>query len=348
MEPHPVPQDILNTEFKLFGSFTLKQFLKLLMGALVALVIFLIPMPAIIKWPLVGISLFIGVSLAIVPRFGVWLSNYLKALFISPRYVWVQTTEAPNVLEGTTKKTVNSQQKISTSKSKRRVDLDEVSIDKLLSARDNPRKSTPLPPTQTTDELDEPIRQNNIDRLMTDVFKGQKPKVQEQEPVQTQVEVPKTTEPKTREQYIAEIQKLKLEMQSIGKDQKYKDREADILHRINDLMHEVRLMDGNEKQPDPNKKISITDDVEGQFVFGIVVDQKDQPLEGAEIIFDDEGGNRDILAVSGKDGRFASSQKLQKGVTYNISAKLDGYSFHTYKINVGEGKLPAYKLRAKK
>ncbi|MCA9380650.1 carboxypeptidase regulatory-like domain-containing protein [Candidatus Dojkabacteria bacterium] len=352
MEPHPVPQDILNTEFKLFGSFTLKQFLKLLMGALVALVIFIVPMPAIIKWPLIGVSLLIGVGLAIVPRFGVWLSNYLKAMFIAPRYVWVQTTEAPDVLNEQIKKTIKEDQKVSKSKNSDKVNLDEISLTKLLSARDNPRKSTPLPKQETTDALDEPVRQNNIDRLMTDVFKGQQPKVQPTKPVQQEPanNLPAATpaQPRTQEEYAAEIQKLKQEMQSIGKDQKYKDREADILHRINDLMHEMKVLENNDNQQVPVKKINITDDIEGQYVFGIVVDQKGQPISNAQIIFDDEGGNRDILALTGNDGRFASTQKLQKGVTYNISAKHDGYTFHTYKISVGDQKLPAYKLRAKK
>lgn len=359
MEPHPVPQDILNTEFKLFGSFTLKQFLKLIMACLVALFIFLSPLDPIIKLPLSGGTVLIGIAMAIVPRFSVWFANYIKAIFVSPRYVWVQTTEAPDILTSSTKKEISASQKVSSSKSSSKIDLEEVSLDKLLAARDNPRKSTPLPISpainQTESDIDiEPTRQQNLDRVMGDVYKDVKPTVKEQQPVNS---VPQPTQQKTQlrtqQDYVNEINQLKAELQNIVKDQHAKDKEAEILHRINDLMHELKMMDTINNEPNPvvsTENQKITDEqgqkiIEGQIVFGIVVDKSGNPVSNAVVVFDDAHGNRDVITQTLTDGRFSTDKKLVKGETYEIRVQHPEKKFNTYTITVGEGKLPAYKLR---
>ncbi len=369
MEPHPVPQDILNTEFKLFGSFTLKQFLKLVMACLIGLVIFLANIPALIKFPLVGASILIGIALAIVPRFGTWLSNYVKSIFISPRYVWEQTTEAPEILTTKAQGKSDKTQKVSSSKASNKVNLEEISLEKLLAARDNPRRSTPLPTQAVTvkDDLDEPVRQTNLDRIIGDIFK-QKPKVKETKAPISDVnvalnqastqKVQAVTKEKTKQDYINEINALKQQLETLVRDQHYKDKEADIMHRINDLTHEIKMLDETGKAFEGFEKpklersgrivnIKGEEEIDGQIVFGIVVDKKGNPVSNAKVVFDDENGNRDVITVTDNEGKFFTDKKLAKGYKYNVSVTHPEMSFHTYIINVGEGKLPAYKLRAK-
>jgi hypothetical protein len=373
MEPHPVPQDILNTEFKLFGSFTLKQFLKLVMGCLMALFFFLINIPAIIKWPLIGISILLGVALAIVPRFGVWLGNYLKAIFITPRYVWMQTNQPPELLTAKTAKKNDKSQKVSSTKSKKKVNLDEISLERLLATKDDPRKSTPLPQGEDADELDDPSRQSNLDRIMGDVFKNQKsvtssPKVQQavvSSPVNMQQNVgaqnqesSESQQPqKSKQQFINEINDLKKQLHNLVKDQNYKEKEADLLHRINDLMHELNMIDSDGQSMDQldvkpqlqNGEHIVNaqgvEDIDGQIVFGIVVDKQNNPVSDATVTFDGEGTN-DITLQTAQDGKFTTPRKLKYG-DYAILVQHPNMSFHRYQITVSDEKLPAYKLRAK-
>jgi hypothetical protein len=100
MEPHPVPQNILDIEFKLFGAFTLSQFGKILIGCMGGVAIFfLLNINPLVKIPLILISVGTGVLMAIIPNFGTWLGGFIKALFISPRYVWVKETSTPELLQ---------------------------------------------------------------------------------------------------------------------------------------------------------------------------------------------------------------------------------------------------------
>ena len=371
MEPHPVPQDILNTEFKLFGSFTLKQFLKLVIACLIGLGIFLLNIPALIKYPLIIASILIGVAIAIIPRFGTWFSNYIKAIFISPRYVWEQTTEAPDIFRSQSKSKTNTSQKVSSNKTGDKIDLDEISLQKLLAARDNPRKSTPLVSKNSSkgniNKLDEPVRQGNIDRVINNVFEDQPKISQTKAPVPDQSiysghnanqKLKSLTKEKTKQDYINEINALKQQLKTLVRDQNFKEKESGIMHRINDLTYEIKMMDetGENFEGFNKPELKAIDKIvnmqgekkeSGQIVFGIVVDKKGKPVQNATVVFDDENGDRDVETVSKKDGKFSTNKKLEKGKKYNVSINHPNISFHTYVIKVGEGKLPAYKLRAK-
>src|SRR5260221_2036340 len=144
MEQHPVPQNIIDVEFKLFGSFTLKQFSKILFGSLGALLIFFIPMPSIIKVPLMGISIFLGLGMAIVPNLSVWLNGMLKAIFISPRYVWVRETVTPDLLKSRQSSTKSSKDlKVGAAKSTNKVDINDIPLERLFGTKskiDNVKK----------------------------------------------------------------------------------------------------------------------------------------------------------------------------------------------------------------
>ena len=67
MDQHPVPQNISSYEFRLVGDMTLKQFMQLAGGGFGGLLFYKMPLPLIIKWPLIFVSVGIGVMLAFVP-----------------------------------------------------------------------------------------------------------------------------------------------------------------------------------------------------------------------------------------------------------------------------------------
>jgi len=92
MENHPIPQDVTGFKFKLIGSVTLKQFLYILAGGILAIVCFVLPVTAFIKYPL---SLFfggMGVALAFIPIEGrpmdIMIKNFLRALPAENQYIF--------------------------------------------------------------------------------------------------------------------------------------------------------------------------------------------------------------------------------------------------------------------
>ncbi len=92
MENHPIPQDVTGFKFKLIGSVTVKQFLYILGGGIVAAVCFILPMTPFIKIPLSILFGSFGVMLAFVPIEGrpmdVMAKNFLKALPAENQYIY--------------------------------------------------------------------------------------------------------------------------------------------------------------------------------------------------------------------------------------------------------------------
>lgn len=92
MENHPIPQDVTGFKFKLIGSVTVKQFLYILGGGILAAICFVIPVSPILKLPFCALFGGIGVMLAFVPIEGrpmdVMIKNFLKALPAENQYIY--------------------------------------------------------------------------------------------------------------------------------------------------------------------------------------------------------------------------------------------------------------------
>ncbi|KKQ36266.1 MAG: hypothetical protein US52_C0003G0007 [candidate division WS6 bacterium GW2011_GWA2_37_6] len=108
MEKHAIPQNIMQVEFKLFGSLTIKQFFSLAGGIVLAVLIYFLSLPIIIGWPLIIISVAIGFALAFVTingqPFSRWFGNFIVAIFASQKYVWHKTVETPKSLQQSVQK----------------------------------------------------------------------------------------------------------------------------------------------------------------------------------------------------------------------------------------------------
>lgn len=92
MENHPIPQDVTGFKFKLIGSVTVKQFLYILAGGILALVCFILPVSYFIRIPLAVFFGGVGAMLAFVPIEGrpmdVMAKNFLKALPAENQYIY--------------------------------------------------------------------------------------------------------------------------------------------------------------------------------------------------------------------------------------------------------------------
>ncbi len=136
MEQHPVPQNVIEVEFKLFGSFTIKQFSKIVIGGLTGVGIFFLDfIPAIIRFPLVLIAISLGILMAIIPNLGVWLGGILKALFISPRYVWIRQPPSPTLLFEQDKPVKENDKNAAAMQTKKKIDITDLPLEKLFGTK---------------------------------------------------------------------------------------------------------------------------------------------------------------------------------------------------------------------
>ena len=91
-QQHPIPQQISSYQFRLVGDMTLKQFLQVGGGVLIALVIYSTPIIGIIKWPLVIISVLTGAALAFLPfqerPLEKWIFAFLKSIYSPTLFYW--------------------------------------------------------------------------------------------------------------------------------------------------------------------------------------------------------------------------------------------------------------------
>jgi hypothetical protein len=92
MENHPIPQDVTGFQFKLIGDMTIKQFAFVAAGAILAFVIFYLPIPFGVRLPLCVLFALSGAGLAFAPIEGrpadLMAGYFLKALLTPNQYAY--------------------------------------------------------------------------------------------------------------------------------------------------------------------------------------------------------------------------------------------------------------------
>lgn len=98
-EQHPIPQQISAFQFRLVGDMTLKQFVQLAGGAIVALLFYASGLPPYIKWPLILFSFGSGAALAFLPLedrpLGKWVISFFKSIYSPTVFVWQKAAKLP-------------------------------------------------------------------------------------------------------------------------------------------------------------------------------------------------------------------------------------------------------------
>jgi hypothetical protein len=101
MQQHPIPQNVTQYQFRLVGDMTLKQFLELALGLLLAYVFYASNLIVIIKWPLIILSILFGAGLAFFPLedrpLDQWIINFLKVIYAPTRFIWKKTNKIPRL-----------------------------------------------------------------------------------------------------------------------------------------------------------------------------------------------------------------------------------------------------------
>lgn len=98
---HPVPQNIMDVEFKLIGDLTMRQFIYLLIFGLAAYFSYLFVV-GIFKWPTAMFFGLFALGLAFVPveerGLDEWVVNFVKAIRFPTQRVWKKEPTVPSIL----------------------------------------------------------------------------------------------------------------------------------------------------------------------------------------------------------------------------------------------------------
>lgn len=99
MREHPIPQDIVGYRFHIVGNMTIKQFAMLGGGCFVAFLFYSTNLVAVIKWPLVGMSIALGAAMAFVPYeerpLEHWVVTFIKTLYKPTKFYWRRQALVP-------------------------------------------------------------------------------------------------------------------------------------------------------------------------------------------------------------------------------------------------------------
>ena len=107
MREHPVPQDITGYRFHIIGNLTLKQFVEVAAGVVIAIIFYKLGLPVIIKWPIIITSLAAGALGAFVPiagrSFDQWVIIFFKIIYRPTQYFWKKEPTIPDYFTYTPK-----------------------------------------------------------------------------------------------------------------------------------------------------------------------------------------------------------------------------------------------------
>lgn len=368
MEPHPVPQNIIDVEFKLFGSFSLRQFGQILIGCMVAVIVYFIPIvPIIIKIPVIIIAVISGLLSAVIPNFGTWMIGFAKALIVDPRYVWVKEPARSDILEQTkTQPTTKAVSKTDETKADKLESLmiadaidekDDVMEDFLMNGK-APQKDgfNNLYDRVFVDATPKPIASQQVDDSKStnepgfqNIQQTQLEQVKEKPLDITDNANLKEVKPLTKEDILKQMEQLRLQLRQYSKESN-KEKEMEVMSQINDLYNQYKLM----QKEEPKVVVAGSKEVQnfaknvdqGKIIFGIVVTKSDKPVADAEITLTNFETKESFTGKSNSDGKFTTAKKLPFG-KYDVQIFHPNLTFHTYRVEVTDSRLPAFKFREK-
>jgi hypothetical protein len=199
MEEHPVPHNVLEIEFKLFGNFSVRQFVKMMAGAAIALAVFVLQLPSIVAIPIIVVSIGYGIGSAMIPEFDRKANTIIGAIFVSPRYVWKRTPVSPEYLtRDYEQNVVNSKASVTNTKG---VKVNESELEQILTLRSQRKNlptglmaDTPLSKTVESEDFVDfhpgSVTAENFDQYYMQAFGAVQPKVVEQKPKPVQMPNP--------------------------------------------------------------------------------------------------------------------------------------------------------------
>lgn len=350
MQEHPVPQNVLEIEFKLFGNFSVREFTKILLGCAAALGVYILNLPAIVTWPVIIIVILYGIGSAMIKNFDAKANTILSAILVSPRYIWRKNNEMPDYLARDYQKMVmeNGQNK---AKESAGIAVRDLEVDELIRTRTQRREQAPagapvsvLPATAPAPVVQDIVAEPPAPK--PEPAKLATVATPEPTPQPIVVSEPVTPPPTESEADLVlrlnELRGQLIKMQKVGASKAELDV---IMQEIDNIYKKLKVL-----SPDKFAQ-TVSDNVnqvmnQTNFLYGIVVDRKDRPVAAAKVKL--VGSDNRVYAEvdSQPDGRFETPKTIPYG-SYAVEVTKGGFRFDKFKVVVSDKKLPAYKFRSK-
>lgn len=349
MDTHPIPQNVTSFEFRLVGDMTLKQFLFLASGMVIAYINFVFvasPFP-LLAWPMIIVSSLLGIAFAFIPiadrPLDHWLAAFLKAIYSPTKRVW-------------NKKGKNYQYDPNFIK---RLDLYRRSH--FTQSVQPPVAPIPIPRIQ-------PVAQPFAAQPTPQMPLPQQPAAP---PPPAQEEISPTTEELSKTVELAK-QAQNLQMEIVGTQRKLDAMKGSrsveginqILTRLHQLVNEAstvkkELVTVTHETPTPpqpqvevvtlpkTKPTQIVLTSSPNVINGIITDATGNYLDGVVVVIYDKDGLPVRALKTNKLGQFSGATPLPNG-RYTIQLEKDNLLFDVLKITLEGQVLPPISIAAKK
>ena len=365
MEDHPVPHNILDIDFKLFGSFSPRQFIKLLGGAAVALGIYSLQLHPLIAYPVIVLALGYGIGSALIPKFNSSATTILSAVLVSPRYVWKKTPVEPEFLTKKYAAKMAATEKIASARSKNKINVNSVDLEELIELRSERRKGRQSQTKQdkqqdAEDDYQELFYNSKASSAFEDLYSNEFKKDMKQRQ-EEKVKISPGVD--------ARIRRVIAEARPFTQPQPAQDQQIDIKElttRIEVLQGQLKKLQKNQAEPEQIEEVSAEidrlykqmndyktklgqdsdQDLDKTHIYGIVVTQQDTPVAEAKVTIKNVKGKSLITMQTSQDGRFHSEKSFEPA-EYKAQIEAKGLKFDEYTIVVEKGRLPAYRFHAR-
>jgi len=122
---HPVPQNVMDVEFKVVGDLTVRQFMYLIFGSLLIFLFYKAQLPKLWTWFFIFITGSISIAVAFVPieerGMDIWLANFVKAMLKPTQRIWKKMEVIPAYFLVDYSQSIQSQYTITPTKNKNKL-----------------------------------------------------------------------------------------------------------------------------------------------------------------------------------------------------------------------------------
>lgn len=333
MESHPIPQNVTTFQFKLVGDMTLKQFLYLAGGAVIAYVLFVFARDTypLITWPLIVISALLGVAFAFLPiqsrPLDQWLLAFFKAVYTPTKRVWVKDKQTykdnplfkSRYLTYTSGMTQNTQ---------------NVGIPESQRAREseNQKLKTPILPSE--EELRQTVElAKQAQNLQSKIILTERQLNQIKTQAEQKISIPTD--------YTQQVNKILSDMQVL-------------VNQASEIKQKLKLIEGSDQEKTPQplappfetikpvvkvvvsekpKPTQLTLTTFPNVINGIIKDSKNNYLEATVVVIYDKEGLPVRALKTNKLGQFTGATPLPNG-TYRVELEKEGYVFDVLQIDL--------------
>jgi len=342
MERHPVPQNLMDVEFKLFGALTIRQFGYLAAGCLIGVMFYFSGLPEILRLICIAISVGGGLFLSLVKINGqsstIWLSNFILSMLVPQERLWRKSPIVPEVLKE------DPTLKLSTDK-----DLIKIlsSHSKYGSLPKNPLAD--LEKEETPVDIEEKKELEKIEGHFDFLFESL-PQIEESSNA--------VTRPGTYSRKDEIIEKLESPIintpKSIAQAVSGFDTNKSVVYRTDSFTTVVKPIKTDVNRPITITKIPSTTELEKKsnlvnnvnYIKGLILDKEQKVLSGVKVNILDSKSRLIKTFISDGSGMVISTSPLDSG-DYYIDCVAKGYDFGRFMLSLNGQKQYLIKIIAK-